>query len=95
MSLTLEEVEYIAELARLSLRPEEKEIYRDQLSKILDYASRLGNLDTTLVPATFSVVPYHTALRPDHSRPGIGEKKLLLNAPLTEEGQFKVPPILD
>jgi len=95
MTLTIDEVEYIADLARLSLKQKEKEIYREQLSKILDYAARLNNLDTASIPGTFSVVPFQISLRQDQSRPGIGEEKLLRNAPLTEEGQFKVPPILD
>ena len=95
MTLTLEEVEYIAGLARLNLTPEEKDVYREQLSDILDYAARLGDLDTTQIPATFSVAPYQTVLRLDRSRAGIGEEKLLRNAPLTEESQFRVPPILD
>jgi aspartyl-tRNA(Asn)/glutamyl-tRNA(Gln) amidotransferase subunit C len=95
MTLTLEEVEYIAELARLRLKPEEKELYRGQLSQILEYAARLGDLDTSRVPTTFSVAPYQTVLRPDRSRAGIGEEKLLQNAPRSEKGQFRVPPILD
>jgi aspartyl-tRNA(Asn)/glutamyl-tRNA(Gln) amidotransferase subunit C len=95
MTLTIDEVEYIAGLARLSLTQKEKEIYREQLSKILDYAARLNDLDTASIPGTFSVVPYQISLRQDQSRPGIGEEQLLRNAPQTEEGQFKVPPILD
>ena len=46
MSLTLAEVEHIAELARLSLTEEEKARYREQLSAILDYVARLQTLDT-------------------------------------------------
>ena len=38
MSLTLAEVEYIAKLARLDLSDEEKALYQEQLSAILDYA---------------------------------------------------------
>ena len=51
MSLTLEEVEHIAELARLELTDEEKERYRQQLSAILDYVARLQALDTSRHPA--------------------------------------------
>ena len=46
MTLTLEEVEHIASLARLNLTEEEKARYREQLSAILDYAARLQRLDT-------------------------------------------------
>jgi hypothetical protein len=47
MSLTKEEIEHIAELARLELTEEEKLLYREQLSAILDYAARLQTLDTS------------------------------------------------
>lgn len=50
MSLTLKEVEHIAELARLDLSDVEKEQYREQLSAILDYAQRLQEVDTTAIP---------------------------------------------
>jgi aspartyl-tRNA(Asn)/glutamyl-tRNA(Gln) amidotransferase subunit C len=46
MVLSLEEVEHIAELARLELTDDEKARYQEQLSAILDYAARLQALDT-------------------------------------------------
>jgi len=95
MTLTLEEVEHIAELARLRLTPEEKERYRDQLSAILDYAARLQELDTSGIPPTSSVLPPHTMLRPDLPQPGLTLEELLRNAPETEADQFRVPPILE
>jgi aspartyl-tRNA(Asn)/glutamyl-tRNA(Gln) amidotransferase subunit C len=95
MTLTLEEVDHIAELARLRLTPEEKERYREQLSAILDYAARLLALDTSGIPPTSSVLPPHSVLRPDQSRPGLTLEELLRNAPETEGDQFRVPPILE
>jgi aspartyl-tRNA(Asn)/glutamyl-tRNA(Gln) amidotransferase subunit C len=95
MTLTLEEVEHIAELARLALTEEEKARYREQLSDILDYAARLQTLDTTNIPPTSSVLPARSVLRPDRPRPGLSPQDLLRNAPQTEQGQFRVPPILE
>jgi aspartyl-tRNA(Asn)/glutamyl-tRNA(Gln) amidotransferase subunit C len=95
MTLTLEEVEHIAELARLRLTPEEKERYREQLSAILDYAARLLALDTSGIPPTASVLPPHSALRPDQPQPGLSLEELLRNAPDTEANQFRVPPVLE
>ena len=46
MSLTKQEVEHIAKLARLELTDEQKELYCGQLSKILDYVAKLNELDT-------------------------------------------------
>jgi aspartyl-tRNA(Asn)/glutamyl-tRNA(Gln) amidotransferase subunit C len=46
MKLTLEEVEHIADLARLQLSREEKSRYREQLAAILEYAASLQAVDT-------------------------------------------------
>lgn len=95
MTLTPEEVEHIAELARLRLSEAEKARFREQLSAILDYFARLQALDTFSIPPTSSVLPAHGVLRPDEPRPGLSLEDLLRNAPDVEGGQFRVPPVLD
>jgi aspartyl-tRNA(Asn)/glutamyl-tRNA(Gln) amidotransferase subunit C len=95
MTLTIEEVEHIAQLARLKLTSQEIERYRQQLSAILDYADRLQAVDTTGIPPTSSVLPDRSVLREDKARPGLSLEELLKNAPDTENGQFRVPPVLD
>ena len=47
MKLTVQEVEHIANLARLSLSPAEKEQYAGQLSAIFDYVDMLHEVDTS------------------------------------------------
>ena len=95
MTLTFEEVEHIAELARLKISPQEKNRYREQLSEILEYASRLGDVDTSGVDPTHSVLPDRSAFRSDEPRSGMGAKALLFNAPDVEKDQFRVPPVLE
>jgi aspartyl-tRNA(Asn)/glutamyl-tRNA(Gln) amidotransferase subunit C len=95
MSLTLDEVEHIAILARLQLSEEEKSRFREQLSAILDYAARLQALDTSGIQPTSSVLPERTVLRPDQARPGLPTQLLLSNAPDAEKDQFRVPPVLE
>jgi len=95
MALTLQEVEHIAELARLQLSDEEKNRYRQQLSSILDYAARLQSIDTSGIPPTSSVLPSRTVLRPDQSRPGLSRDELLRNTSWVEKGKFRVPPVLE
>jgi aspartyl-tRNA(Asn)/glutamyl-tRNA(Gln) amidotransferase subunit C len=95
MSLSLEEVRRIARLARLRLTPEEEQRYAEQLSAILDYADRLGRVDTTDVPPTAGVQDLQAPLRPDTPRPSLPRERVLANAPATADGQFLVPPILD
>jgi aspartyl-tRNA(Asn)/glutamyl-tRNA(Gln) amidotransferase subunit C len=95
MSLTLEEVEHIAELARLELTEEEKARYREQLSDILDYAARLQELDTSQIPPAFTVLAKQALLRPDVILPGLTVQEALSNAPAAEQDQFRVPPVLE
>ncbi len=94
MSLTLLEVEHIAQLAHLSLTPDQKSLYQQQLSAILEYAQRLEELDTDAIPPTATVLPIHSVMRADDPRQPMSRDTLLSNAPESAEGMFLVPPIL-
>jgi len=93
MTLTLEHVQHIANLARLELTEEELERYRTQLSEILEYFQQLEGVDTTGVPPTASVSAQGSPLRADQSRPGLSPEDLLHNAPESEDRLFRVPPV--
>ncbi len=95
MSLTVDEVRHIANLARLQLTPEEERLYAQQLSSILESAARLLEVDTTQIPPTATVLPLRAPLRPDLPRPCPPREKMLANAPETEAGMFRVPPVLE
>jgi aspartyl-tRNA(Asn)/glutamyl-tRNA(Gln) amidotransferase subunit C len=95
VSLTLLEVEHMAELARLSLSDEEKALYRDQLSAILDYAAILQQADTSAIPPTATVLPLRNVMRPDEIEPAMDREDVLANAPDAEEGCFRVRAILE
>ena len=95
MLLTLEEVEYIAELARLLLTDQEKQLFREQLSEILEYATQLQKLDTSDIPPTARVSVSKSTLREDIVRAGFTQQQLLQNAPDAQDGQFRVPPVFE
>jgi aspartyl-tRNA(Asn)/glutamyl-tRNA(Gln) amidotransferase subunit C len=95
MSLTLAEVEHIAELARLSLSDAEKTLYREQLSAILGYAASLQQVDTSAISPTATVLPLRNVMRPDRVEPAMVREDVLANAPDAEEGCFRVRAILD
>jgi len=94
MKLSIEEVEHIAALARLALTDAEKQRYAEQLSDILDYVAHLDELDTEHIPPADSVLDETLRLREDQARPGLSHNDVLRNAAETEDGQFKVPPVL-
>ena len=93
--LSLEEVEHIAELARLGLTDAEKEMFREQLSAILDYAAILNRLDTAGVPPTTSALPLSNVMRPDEVKPSLPTEDALANAPDAEANQFRVRAVLE
>lgn len=95
MKLTLQEVDHIAQLARLDLTDEEKETYRQQLSAILDHVASLQELDTSGIAPTSSVLPASVELREDEPRPGLSTEEVLGNAPSKKKNQFRVPPVLE
>jgi len=93
--LSLEEVEHIGELARLGLSDSEKEMFRDQLSAILDYAGMLDRLDTTGIPPTASAVPVDNVMRRDEVRPAFPNEEAMANAPDADTSQFRVQAVLE
>jgi aspartyl-tRNA(Asn)/glutamyl-tRNA(Gln) amidotransferase subunit C len=95
MTLSLEEVEHIAELAKLALTDEEKSRFREQLSSILDYANSLQALNTSDIPPTATVLPLDTVLRPDVPRESLNREELLANTSHKEDSMFCVEAILD
>lgn len=95
MSITVKDVEHVAALARLSLSEEEKNTYTEQLNAILKYAEQLNGLDTEGVEPTSHAVPLFNVLREDTPKPSLSIEKVMLNAPDEEDGQFKVPAVLE
>ena len=95
MPLSIQEVEHIAQLARLELTEEQKTLYREQLSSILDHIAKLSELDTRDVPPTTSGTAALSPLRADEARESLSPEILLKNAPEQEEGQFKIPPVFE
>jgi aspartyl-tRNA(Asn)/glutamyl-tRNA(Gln) amidotransferase subunit C len=95
MALTIEEVRHIAHLARLELTAEEEERYTRQLSKILDYAQRLQEVDTSHISPTATVLPLQAPLREDVPRPSTPREEILANTSSKDGGMFRVPPVLD
>ena len=95
MSITLQNVEHVANLARLELSEEEKEQFTGQLNAILKYAEKLESLNTDEVEPTSHVLPITNVMREDITRESLPIEKVLLNAPDEEDGQIKVPAVLE
>jgi len=95
--LTIEQVEHIAKLARLELTKEEKKMFVDQLSSVLEYFEKLNEVNTEGVPETSQVTGLVNATRADVPARASKEliKDILNNAPDKEEGLFKVKSVFE
>jgi aspartyl-tRNA(Asn)/glutamyl-tRNA(Gln) amidotransferase subunit C len=95
MALTRSQVEHVAKLARLGLSEAEKDMYTEQLSRILEHVESLNRLDTANVPPTYHAVALQNVLRQDKPHQSLAREKLLSQAPAAENGCFKVPKITE
>lgn len=95
MALTREQVEHIAELAKLQLTDEEIEQFQRQLSDILAHFEQLNKLDTSDIPPTATVLPLRNVMREDEPHRTLTREQILANAPDAEDGQFRVKAVLD
>jgi aspartyl-tRNA(Asn)/glutamyl-tRNA(Gln) amidotransferase subunit C len=93
--ITREDVEHVAELARLELTAAEKERFIAQLNSILTYIDELNELNTVDVEPTSHVIPMSNVLRNDEVRPSLDCAKVLHNAPEESHFFFKVPRIIE
>lgn len=95
MSLTPEQVQHVAKLARLNLSDEEVATFTGQMADILAYVEKLNELNTDGVVPTSHAVPMENAFRADLVRPSIGVENALANAPDRIEGFFRVPKVIE
>jgi aspartyl-tRNA(Asn)/glutamyl-tRNA(Gln) amidotransferase subunit C len=95
IKLSLDQVRYVAELARLELAPAEEERLTGQLNAILEYMGQLAEVDTAGVEPTSHVLPLTNVLREDEPRPCLSNAAALANAPDPDQGHFAVPKIIE
>ena len=93
--ITIDEVKYVANLARLAITEEEAEELTNDLDAIISFAEELNELDTENVEPTSHVLDMKNVFREDVSKPGLPVEEVLKNAPDHENGQIKVPAIIE
>jgi aspartyl-tRNA(Asn)/glutamyl-tRNA(Gln) amidotransferase subunit C len=95
MSLDASDIEKIAHLARLEIAPESIERYAADLSDILDLVAQMDAVDTSGVEPMAH--PLHMGQRLRADRVSEEDRRELFQsiAPLTEDGLYLVPKVID
>ena len=95
MKITETDIQNVASLSRLKIRPDESAAFIDNLNKILTYIENLNSIDTTEIEPTTYALPMQNVFREDKVKPPLERELALSNAPLKEDGYFKVPRVLE
>jgi len=95
MKITKQEVDHVAKLARLELSEQEQDKLTEQMSGILTYVEKLGELDTKGVDPTSHVLDIRNVMREDAGVPSLTQEQALANAPEQAAGHYKVPKIIE
>ena len=95
MSVTKKDVEYIANLARLSFNDEELENFTHELNEILNYVEKLNELDTENIEPLSHPIENKNVFRADEVKPSIDREDALKNAPEKTEEFFVVPKVIN
>ncbi len=88
-------MDYVANLARLELSPEEKQVYAGQLSAVLDYFRKLDELDVSNVEPTAHATAVFNVWREDIPGPTFSREEALANAPAQRDGHVVVPRVVE
>jgi aspartyl-tRNA(Asn)/glutamyl-tRNA(Gln) amidotransferase subunit C len=95
MPVDLGAVRRIAHLARIGVSEAETPHLQDEINAILKFVEALNEVDVEGVEPMTSVTPMRLPMRDDVVTDGGTAGKVLANAPLTEDGFFIVPKVIE
>lgn len=95
MSLTSQEVQWVAHLARLQLTPTELETMTRQLSAIVDYVAQLDRVETEGVEPMAHALAVSNVFRDDEPASSLPVADALANAPRRRDDFYSVPAVLE
>jgi aspartyl-tRNA(Asn)/glutamyl-tRNA(Gln) amidotransferase subunit C len=88
-------VDHIAHLARLEFEGAEKDQIKNDLKNIIDFMSKLKDVDTENVEPLIFMTDELSSLREDVAVETISQKEALKNAPKKDSDYFRIPKVLD
>ncbi|HTL48164.1 MAG TPA: Asp-tRNA(Asn)/Glu-tRNA(Gln) amidotransferase subunit GatC [Verrucomicrobiae bacterium] len=89
------QIDKVAELARIKLKPAEKAKLEEDLKSILAYVEQLRQVDTKNVAETSHVLDLTNVFRKDEVKPSEVRDSVLESAPARQGKFFKVPKVVE
>lgn len=88
-------IDYVANLARLTLTEQEKEVFSRQLGDVLRYVEKLGEVDVSQVEPTAHAFPLCNVWADDVPQPALPVEAALRNAPMQRDNMVVVPLVVE
>lgn len=96
MSVTVDDVKYIAKLSMLRFDEKEIEQFTQEFNKIIEYVDQLNDLDLSDVePLYHPIEGSEATLREDEPTPSLDHEKAFKNALQREGDHFAVPKVIN
>lgn len=95
MSISLDEVQHVARLARLQLDEKELLAFQGELNALLGHFQDLRGIEVAGIEPKPHAVALTNVWAEDEAFPGLPRELALRNAPVTRAGLFVVPTILE
>jgi aspartyl-tRNA(Asn)/glutamyl-tRNA(Gln) amidotransferase subunit C len=89
------DVAYVAQLARLHLTTEERELFQKQLGEVLHYVEKLNEVNVEGVEPAAHGVPIFNVFRPDQASDWFTPEQALRNAPRQANDLFIVTKVIE
>ena len=94
MSISRQDIEKVALLARLQLDETQLVTMTDQLAKIVEYVDLLAEVDTEHVEPMAHAIEVTNVFAEDEVRSSLARDEALVNAPHHDERGYLVPAVL-
>ena len=95
MSVSTDDVKYIAKLSKLKISDENLEKMTNDMSNIVEFANTLSNIDITGVKPTDHILDIKNVFRKDEAKDSVKRDDILKNAPESQGGCVSVPKVVE
>lgn len=95
MSVSKDEVRYIAKLSKLNVEDEKLDKMTSDLSSIVEFANNLSTIDIDGVRPTAHILDIKNLFRKDEVSDSYDREEILKNAPESQAGCISVPKVVE
>lgn len=94
MDVNSELIDQLSHLARLTIKPEEKEKLQKDMQQMIGFIEKLNELDTTGIEPLMHLTEEINVLRADEVKGSVSRAEALQNAALKNDAFFMVPKVI-